>query len=256
MSTGITFDTTSEQGIFNADTLQFISKATPGNTPSTGTKLYSLSGLFSWLNSDGFTRTLDGTLTASRVYTLPDTSDTVVALAASQALTNKTITSSTNNVTATGLFSATTTVNVSAATAPTTGQVLTATSGTTATWQTLTQISILNYNATSQTTFNATSATFTLIPGMTLTPTVTGTYLVLFDTSFFGNDTNLVQIAIYVNGVQVADSVRQLGDTQYNAAMTSTVIAWTTGAVEARIAVTNGSTVPVYGRALHLLRIG
>jgi len=55
---------------------------------------------------------------------------------ATATLTNKTITDSTNNVTANGLRTATTTVSVSGATAPTAGQVLTATNGTTATWQT------------------------------------------------------------------------------------------------------------------------
>lgn len=50
-------------------------------------------------------------------------------------LTNKTITDSTNNVTARSLKSATTTVDVSAATAPSTGQILTATDSTHATWQ-------------------------------------------------------------------------------------------------------------------------
>ena len=50
--------------------------------------------------------------------------------------TNKTVTDTTNDVTAKSLHSATTSVDVSASTAPTTGQQLTSTSGTTATWQT------------------------------------------------------------------------------------------------------------------------
>ena len=59
----------------------------------------------------------------------------VVGTTNSQALTNKTITDSTNNVMAKSLKSSTTTIDVSAATAPTTGQVLTATGSTTAIWQ-------------------------------------------------------------------------------------------------------------------------
>jgi hypothetical protein len=55
-----------------------------------------------------------------------------------QTLTNKTATSTTNNITAKGLFSLTTTVDVSGSTAPTAGQALVATSGTAATWQTVT----------------------------------------------------------------------------------------------------------------------
>jgi hypothetical protein len=254
MSAGITFNEVEEQGMFNADTLHFISKTTPGNAPSSGTKLYSLNGMLSWLNSDGYTRTLDGVLTASRVYTLPDTSDTIVTVNATQTLTNKTITSNTNNVTAKGLFSATTTVNVSASSAPTAGQVLTATSPTTATWQ-APNPNITCYQATDPNALNMTSTSYTLISGMTVTPTQTGTYLVLFDTAFYSNDTNLVKIAIYRNGSIVSDSERLLGDSMYNAATTATIITWTSGAVEARMAVTSGSTVTVYKRSLYLLRI-
>jgi hypothetical protein len=67
--------------------------------------------------------------------TFPIATGNVVIDSASQTLTNKTMTSTTNNVIANGLNSATTQVSVSSATAPTSGQVLTATSGTAATWQ-------------------------------------------------------------------------------------------------------------------------
>ena len=61
-----------------------------------------------------------------------------VTLTGSETLTNKTMTSSTNNVTSRGLFtgSGTGTVSTFAAAAPSSGQVLTATGATTATWQT------------------------------------------------------------------------------------------------------------------------
>ena len=59
----------------------------------------------------------------------------IVGTTNSQALTNKTITDSTNNVTARSLKSATTTIAIDSASAPGVGQVLTATSSTTATWQ-------------------------------------------------------------------------------------------------------------------------
>ena len=62
--------------------------------------------------------------------------ETVLSTSSSQALTNKTLTDTSNNVAAKSLHSATTVVDVSAATAPVSGQVLTATSGTAATWQT------------------------------------------------------------------------------------------------------------------------
>lgn len=62
--------------------------------------------------------------------------DGVSTPSSTDSLTNKTITDDTNTVTADGLRSATTTVDVSAATAPSNGQVLTATGSTAATWQT------------------------------------------------------------------------------------------------------------------------
>lgn len=74
----------------------------------------------------------------NRTYTFPDTSDTFIVEDFAQTMTNKTMTSNTNNITARGLLCASgaTTVSVYAAAAPTSGKVLTATSATTATWQT------------------------------------------------------------------------------------------------------------------------
>ena len=54
-----------------------------------------------------------------------------------QSLTNKTITDSSNTVTADGLRSATTTVDVSASAAPNAGEVLVASSGSAAVWSSL-----------------------------------------------------------------------------------------------------------------------
>lgn len=63
-------------------------------------------------------------------------SGAIVGTSDIQILTNKDLTSTTNDVAANSLHSATTVVDVSAATAPTVGQVLTATGTTAATWQT------------------------------------------------------------------------------------------------------------------------
>ena len=60
----------------------------------------------------------------------------VVGTTNTQSLTNKTIDSTTNTITADKLHCATTTITVSGATAPSSGQVLTATSSTGANWQT------------------------------------------------------------------------------------------------------------------------
>lgn len=64
-------------------------------------------------------------------------SGTVVGDTDVQSLTNKTLTDSTNSITATSLRTATTSVDVAAAAAPTSGQILRATNSTTATWQAL-----------------------------------------------------------------------------------------------------------------------
>jgi hypothetical protein len=63
------------------------------------------------------------------------------------AFTNKTMTSTTNNVTSKSLHSATTVVDVATAAAPTAGQVLTASSGTAAIWATPAADSVTPTNA-------------------------------------------------------------------------------------------------------------
>lgn len=86
----------------------------------------------------GTTATIRTQQTAARTYTVPNgslSSDFFVLSAASQSLTNKTITDSTNTVAAKQLVDATGIVDVSASAAPVAGDVLTATSATTATWQ-------------------------------------------------------------------------------------------------------------------------
>lgn len=66
---------------------------------------------------------------------------TAATLTGAEVLTNKTITDTTNNVLASSLRSATTSIDVAASTAPTVGKVLMATDATHATWQTLVKVS-------------------------------------------------------------------------------------------------------------------
>jgi hypothetical protein len=82
------------------------------------------------------TTTLVASQTANRSITLFDADDTVLGRNTTDILTNKTITSTSNNVAAKGLHTATTLVDVASSAAPTIGQVLIANSGTVASWQT------------------------------------------------------------------------------------------------------------------------
>jgi hypothetical protein len=75
----------------------YVPESSAPTAPGSGFSFYADSaGRFSWIRaSDGFTRTWDATLTANRVYGLPDTSDTVAVLSFAQTLSNKTLASPT-----------------------------------------------------------------------------------------------------------------------------------------------------------------
>ena len=75
---------------------------------------------------------------------VPSSSTTLVGIDSVQTLTNKTLDSTTNNITCDALHSATTTINVELATAPTINQALIAISSSAATWQTINHANILN----------------------------------------------------------------------------------------------------------------
>lgn len=109
--------------------------------------------------------------TQTGVYRIAGTNVVDVA----QTLTNKTITATSNNVSARGLVSATTTVNVGSATAPTTGQVLTATNSTTATWQSP-PFSSYFQQSSSDSQSTTTSTTYQQKLRMTTSNLVSGTY--------------------------------------------------------------------------------
>lgn len=99
--------------------------------------------LFQTSGSSGSTAlTLASSQTTSQTLTIPNITgpDTLTTLLLPQTLTNKTLTSQSNNITAKGLFSSTTSIDVSSATAPIAGQVLTATSNSSANWQNISSL--------------------------------------------------------------------------------------------------------------------
>lgn len=106
------------------------------HTVPSGTDTFTLNNATQTLLNKTLTSPIISTIVNTGNITLPTSTDTLLGRATTDTLTNKTLTSTTNTVTAKALFSASTTVDVSAATAPTSGQVLTATSNIAATWQT------------------------------------------------------------------------------------------------------------------------
>lgn len=74
--------------------LGIVPQSSAPSAPATGLRLYAdATGRLSWIRpSDGFSRTFDATLTASRVYTLPDATTTLVGTDTTQTLTTKTLT--------------------------------------------------------------------------------------------------------------------------------------------------------------------
>lgn len=118
-------------------TITVVETTVPTPITSVEVDIAPLGGVGGFLTSSDIGSTIqayDSDLTAWAGKTAP--SGTVVGTSDSQALTNKTVTDTSNNVAAKSLHSASTVVDVVAATAPSTGQVLTATDSTHATWQT------------------------------------------------------------------------------------------------------------------------
>lgn len=74
----------------------FVAQSSAPSAPASGYRAYAdATGRFAWIRAaDGFTRTWDATLTANRVYTLPDAAGTVLLDSATQTVTGKSIAAS------------------------------------------------------------------------------------------------------------------------------------------------------------------
>jgi hypothetical protein len=122
---------------------------------------------------------------------------------------------------------------------------------------------IPNLFASSVSAFTTTSATDVLLTGMTATAAVSGTYAVIFNSTWSVNNTaaRTASATIYNNAVAVANSLRREGNVTTSGAFrtlsTVTVISVVAGqVVEVRVNGTNGSTYTFNERSLTLIRLG
>ena len=100
------------------------------NVDNTKTLNFNLSG-----NTTNIKGILATQFTTNKTLTFPDITDILITKNTTDILTNKTITSSTNIISANNLKTTGADVNISLASPPISGQLLTATSATTAIWQ-------------------------------------------------------------------------------------------------------------------------
>lgn len=205
-------------------------------------------------------------LALDRTITLPllTGNDTFVFASHTETLNNKTMTSTSNDVAAKSLHSATTIVDVVSATAPTSGQVLTATSGTSATWQTPSGGGSISETTVSATiTTSTTSGSYIVINSMTSTP-ASGTYFVSFSTSgsHSSKDSDACY-AIYSAGSKVVHSERNFAwsggaDTKnFNTSMYTQAVVTVNGSQAIDVRYHNGGsgTFTIYERSMTLLKI-
>lgn len=198
-------------------------------------------------------------ITSDQSTYLNGISSTVVGINDVQTLSNKTITSSTNNITANSLRTATTTVDVSSATAPSVGQALVATSSTTATWQIPSVLNISQQIASSILTFTTMSTSFIILTSMNITPGA-GTYLVMFSSSGQVDSATTATYQIFNNSVAIADSLRRMivGNSTKNVANamnTQTIMTVLDGqSINIKVQ-TNSGTFTIYERNLILIKL-
>lgn len=187
---------------------------------------------------------------------------TVVGTTDAQILTNKNMTSATNNIAAKNLHSATTIINVSAATAPNVGQVLTATSAVAATWQNPSTGAIINSKYTATDDASTTSSSYVSIDGLSATPSA-GTYFVTFSSSGSGTVVGAdMSYAIFKNGNIIDHTTRNMDFdggvlTRYDMTLHTQDIISVNGSeiIDVRFYTSEG-TITIHERSLIFLKVG
>jgi hypothetical protein len=173
--------------------------------------------------------------------------------------TNKTMTSTTNNVIARGFHSATTVVDISGSAAPSIGQVLFALNSTTAAWATPNYNNFLPYGdmVSSETNTTTTSNSYTVASGMTITPP-SGKYLVIFTSTVKSNAYNKsITCKIYIDNVAVGAAIASYVTSP---AQTLTNVCIATGTVDGSQTIqgrwfTSAGTATMLGRTLAIIQI-
>lgn len=123
--------------------------------------------------------------------------------------------------------------------------------------------------ATATAAVTTSSGTFSVMTGMTITPTQAGTYLVIFNGSMYGNGINTEgEFAIFVGGTQQTDSTRgftinvnvlglTLGDSRIRVGGSLVCIVSVNGsqAIDARFRSLDGVSLGCQQRTLTLVRL-
>lgn len=234
-----------------------------GNTSGNITATWTSNGVVT-LNLYGIAISGTTILTATGASCTVNAAGDSLPVPANRTFTSSAVLNRINDNFASGLLSATTNISVASATAPTAGQVLTATSSTAAIWGPA--ILLTTYYATGSTTVTTTSATYTLVSGMTVTP-VAGTYIAFFSGTFrIASNGADGDVAIFSGGSIVQASNRRqfttvsivLGLIGNNLQSSGTPIGEVTvngsQAVEGRFRANSG-TIAVDDRSLVLVRI-